>query len=457
MNDMIQNVCRERFAGKNVCVLGIGVSNIPLIDFLLSFDAHVTACDQKSSERLGKLADDLEKRGVKLFLGDRYCDGVSGDFVFRTPGIRPDVESIVKAVENGAVLTSEMELFMELCPCHTVGITGSDGKTTTTTLISEILKKSGKKVFLGGNIGAPLLPRVFEMQPEDYAVIELSSFQLQTMKKSAQIAVVTNITPNHLNWHVDMQEYIDAKTHVFCYQNPGDRLVLNADDPVSQTLGGQNGVETARFSCRGNEAEVTERDGAIRFGDREVIKTSDILIPGHHNVENYMTAIAALAEIVSADTIREIARTFPGVEHRNELVKTVNGVKYYNSSIDSSPNRTINALLSYPKKVILLCGGADKHIPYDALGKPLCEHTKAIITTGPTGPVIEKAARDCPLYKEGAPAIYSVGNYGEAVALASKIAVDGDIVLLSPASTSFDAFENFMERGNYFKELVNNL
>lgn len=457
MNESIRNICKERFNNKRVTVVGIGVSNIPLIDFLLSFGAKVTACDRKDFEKLGDIAKTLEQKGIKLSLGNTYIDNIEADFVFRSPGIRNDIPQFQKALENGAVLCSEMELFFELCPCNIIAITGSDGKTTTTTLVSEILKKDGKNVFLGGNIGAPLLPFVFDMNKDDFAVVELSSFQLQTMKKSPHTAIMTNITPNHLNWHVDYDEYIDAKSNIWKYQNENDRLVLNAENEVTLSISKKAHSKCVMFSSKNTIDGVYEQDGKIYSHGKLVMNTSDIKLPGRHNVENYMAAIAALDGVVSYDSVKYVANNFGGVEHRIELVRTMGGVKYYNSSIDSSPNRTIAALGAFDQKLIVLCGGEDKHIPYDEIGEPLCQKAKIVITNGPTGPLIDAAVRKAPSYKEGAPELYKVQNYKEATLLAHKLAKDGDIVLLSPASTSFDAFDNFMQRGNFFKELVNSL
>lgn len=457
MNENIKNICKKRFYNKRVTVVGIGVSNIPLIDFLLSFGAKVTACDRKDFEKLGDIASALTDKGVKLSLGETYIDNIEADFVFRSPGIRNDIPEFLKAIDNGAVLCSEMELFFELCPCNIIAITGSDGKTTTTTLVSEILKKEGKRVFLGGNIGAPLLPFVFDMEKDDFAVVELSSFQLQTMKKSPHTAIMTNVTPNHLNWHVDYDEYIDSKSNVWKYQNEDDRLILNAENEVTLAISQKAHSRCVMFSSKNRIDGVYEKDGKIYCHENYVIDTNDIKLPGRHNVENYMAAIAALDGVVSTDSIKCVAQNFGGVEHRIELVRTLDGVKYYNSSIDSSPNRTIAALSAFNQKLIVLLGGADKHIPYDEIGEPLCQKARIVITNGPTGPLIDAAVRNAPSYKEGSPKLYSVKDYAEATALAHKLAKEGDIVLLSPASTSFDAFDNFMQRGNFFKKLVNEL
>ena len=459
---------KERFSGKRVGVIGIGISNRPLVDLLTKAGAIVTARDKKSLADLGEIAESFSQKGVRLITGEGYLDGIDDEILFRTPGMRYDHPALSAAVAGGATLTSEMQLFFELCPAKIIGITGSDGKTTTTTLISEILKAEGKRVFLGGNIGKPLLPDLFDMTPEDYCVIELSSFQLHTMTRSPDIAVITNLSPNHLDYHTDVYEYIEAKFNIFLHQKKGARVVVNACQ-----RSGLDTVLAERLALTGRENDVTvftgekilegkntvyEKDGVIYHGITPVLVVSNIKIPGRHNVENYMAAIAALWGIASSETIQKIAREFGGVEHRIEYVREVNGAHYYNSSIDSSPTRTIAALNAFgEKKLIVLLGGYDKKIPYEPLGAPLCQHAKTVILTGSTASAIQTALVNCDLYQEGAPEIFVAKDYAESVAIAHRIAQKGDVILLSPASASFDSFRNFEERGRFFKDLVNKL
>ena len=338
--------------GKRIAVLGLGVSNRPLVRLLLEFGCNVTGCDRTPREKLDDEVLELEAMGCELRCGDTYLDGVEADILFRTPGMHPGHPAIQTLVDKGAQVTSEMEVFFEVCPCVSVAVTGSDGKTTTTTLISEMLKAEGKTVWLGGNIGTPLLPLVRQMQPEDFAVVELSSFQLMDMTRSPHIAVVTNLAPNHLDVHKDMDEYVDAKKNIFRFQNAADKLVLNADNAITASFIG-NG-ETCFFSRKKACNCVQESDGSIRRNGTVVMHISDILIPGIHNVENYMAAILAVEGLVSDDTIRHVARNFGGVEHRIELVRVKDGVKFYNDSIASSPSRTIAGLRSFSDKVILI-------------------------------------------------------------------------------------------------------
>ena len=448
---------KEYIRGRRVTVIGIGISNTPLIRFLTENGAEVTACDKKTEPELGSVAQELMASGVKLRLGDNYLDDISGDIVFKTPGLRYDNPQLVKARSRGAVVTSEMEVFFEICPSQIIAVTGSDGKTTTTTLIYEMLTKSGLTCHLGGNIGKPVLYRVEEMKKTDIAVLELSSFQLHTMRKSPHIAVITNLSPNHLDMHKGYEEYIEAKENIMLYQKKGDTVVLNKENEVTAALAARAAGKAVMFSSQ-READVDIKDGYIRLYGEKILKISDIRIPGKHNAENYMAAIAATAGLAKKSAICEVARGFGGVPHRIELVRELDGVKYYNSSIDSSPNRTINTLKVFKRPVILIAGGKDKGIPYDALGPAIADGVKRLILVGATAGAI-RASLEAELIKRGGGDIpvTVLDSYGEAVTLARAEAADGDVVLMSNASTSFDMFKNFEERGNLFKKLVNSL
>lgn len=445
-------------AGKNITVIGIGISNLPLIKYLVSLGANVTACDRRSAEDLGENYTELEKLGVKFNLGDGYLNNLLGDMIFKTPGMRYDVPELLKAKENGSIVTSEMEVFFEVCPSHIIAVTGSDGKTTTTTLIHKMMTDAGYKTWLGGNIGNPLLTDTEKMKENDWVILELSSFQLHTMRKSPEIAVITNISPNHLDMHKDYKEYIDAKKNIMLYQNEGDTLIVNADNQVTADIG-KSASGAVKYFSRNGMADVYLDGNIIKRGIVEILNIKDIKIPGMHNVENYMAAIAAVSGLVSKDVIVNVAKTFGGVEHRIELVRTLDGVKYYNSSIDSSPNRTINTLRVFPNKVIMIAGGKDKGIPYDEIGSALAEHVKVLILIGATSDKIQEAL-DAEINKTGNGKdieVIRATSYEDAVNTARSKAHDGDVVLLSPASTSFDMFRNFEERGNLFKKIVNEL
>lgn len=449
---------KEKIKGANVTVLGIGISNLPLIKYLVKLGAQVNARDKRTRGEMGDTCKMLEDMGVTLTLGENYLKNLTGDYIFKTPGMRYDIPELCEARDNGIIVTSEMEVFFELCPSHIIGITGSDGKTTTTTIIYKALTQAGYKTWLGGNIGKPLLSDAENMKSDDWVVVELSSFQLHTMKQSPEIAVITNISPNHLDVHKSYEEYIDAKKNIARYQKSGNVVVVNADSEYSASMGTVSEAETRSFS-RHSKADIFLDGNFIMRGNTPVLDINRIKIPGMHNVENYMAAIGALYGIADDEVIRSVAESFGGVEHRIEFVRELDGVKYYNSSIDSSPNRTINTLRVFNEKVIIIAGGKDKGIPYDEIGPALAEHAKVLILIGATADKIETALRN-EIERTGNGAdieIIHVSEYGEAVNTARSRAKMGDTVILSPASTSFDMFNNFEERGQLFKKLVNEL
>ena len=433
---------------KKVAVLGLGVSNRPLVRLLLSFGCEVTGCDRTPREKLDAEVLELEAAGCQLRLGDGYLDGVEADIVFRTPGMHPANPAIEALRNRGAEITSEMEIFFEVCPCSILAVTGSDGKTTTTTLISEMLKAEGKTVWLGGNIGTPLLSHVPEMRDTDFAVVELSSFQLMDMHRSPHVAVITNLSPNHLDVHKDMEEYVEAKKNIYRFQKEADILVVNADNALTSAC---ETVGINRSFSRLGTGNVCLKNGIICRDGVEVLDVKDILLPGVHNIENYMAAIAAVQGLVSDETVRKVASSFGGVEHRIELVRIKDGVRFYNDSIASSPSRTIAGLRSFDQKVILIAGGYDKNIPYDVLGPEICAHVKILVLGGATGPKIREAVENCAGEK---PQIIDCADFAAAVQAAADAAQSGDVVLMSPASAAFDQFKNFMVRGAFFKKMI---
>ena len=445
----------EQLRGKRILVLGLGVSNRPLVRLLLQHGLEVTGCDKAAvpDEELQA----LERLGARLHLGPDYLEGLEADVVFRTPGMRPDLPEIAALVARGAVLTSEMEAFFAVCPCPMIAVTGSDGKTTTTTLIAELLRRAGKTVWVGGNIGQPLLAQAAQMAPEDVAVLELSSFQLMTMHCSPHVAVVTNLAPNHLDVHRDMDEYVAAKKNIFLYQTPADILVLNADNEITSRFAAEARGKVRRFSRRGPADVYLADDRVLRRDGTALLRRTQIKLPGLHNVENYMAAIAAVEGLVPDNAIRALAAEFGGVEHRIELVREKDGVRYYNDSIASSPTRTIAGLRSFEKKLILIAGGYDKHIPYDVLGPELVAHVKTLVLTGATAEKIRQAVLAAPGYRPGCPEILEEADFYDAIRTAARCAKPGDVVMLSPASASFDHFRNFMERGEEFKKTVRSL
>ena len=463
MNHLV-NQYFDSLIDKKIAVLGIGVSNRPLIRMLLARGLHVLACDKTPREKLDAEVLELERAGAVLHVGEHYLDDVQADIVFRTPGMHPDIPALRQLRESGAELTSEMEAFFEVCPCRIIAVTGSDGKTTTTTLISKFYEAAGRKVHLGGNIGAALLPMLPEVSPEDVAVVELSSFQLISMHASPNIAVVTNVTPNHLDHHKDMQEYINAKRNILLYQKQPCRAVLGYENEISRSMQADckgKQVWFTRLHDTDNGAFLRKEDGMLCMAEDGVVTPflaqKDVKLRGLHNIENLLAAAAAVWGEVPVEAIRQVGSTFTGVEHRIEPVRTLDGVLYYNDSIGTSPTRTIAGLRSFDRKVILIAGGYDKHIPYEPLAPEIIAHVKNLVLMGATGPRIEQAVRECSGFDEAALPIQHADNMQHAVELARAAAKPGDIIILSPASASFDLYPNFEVRGREFKKIVNAL
>ncbi len=462
MNEQLE-LFKAFVRGKKIAVLGLGISNIPAVKFLYGLGAEITVFD-KSKDTDSDKAEVIKNYCKASVLGDNYLDDISGfDIILKSPGIPPYAGNIEKAVDEGAILTSEMELFLTLCPAKVIGVTGSDGKTTTTSVIYQMLKADGKDVFVGGNIGTPLLDKVEGMKDTDFVVLELSSFQLQTMKISPDISVITNLSPNHLDYHKGgMDEYIQAKTNIFEHQTNEGKLVLNLDNSVTKSLFGRQKGKCETFS---RLEKVTQgayyEDGKIYYNGKYLMDSADIKIKGMHNVENYLAAICAVSGIVSEETILKVAKSFGGVKHRMQFVRFIDGVEFYNDSIGSSPSRTIAGLEAHEGEIVLICGGYDKKIPFDTLGDAINKYVKSLVLCGATSDKIKEAVLSSPNKRDNL-AIFEATDFETAVKTAFSVAKSQSnrekiSVILSPACASFDMFKNFEARGDRFIEIVNNL
>lgn len=453
----------ENIKGKKIAFCGIGRSNLPLTLMYKQKGAVVYACDRKSRAQLGDAADTMEKAGVILRCGEDYLDGLDVDIIFRAPGMYYLSDSLQAFREKGVVVTSEMEEFFDLCPCKIYAITGTDGKTTTTTITAKALEKSGKRVHLGGNIGRPLLPEIEDISPDDVAVVELSSFQLISMRKSPDTAAVTNIYPDHLNVHKDMAEYIGAKMNILLHQNAHSRSVLNMDNDDTNALSKHVRGDLYKFSRKSvpNKGSFLDDEGNLCWTNgkmtEKIVNKSEIKIPGMHNVENFLTAISILHGDVANDDIAYVARTFSGVEHRIEFVREIDGVRYYNDTIATSPASVMAGLNAFEQKLIIIAGGSDKQLDYNTLSDAINDHVKVLVLMGETADKIETAVKTSVKYDENAIKILRVNNMEEAVKTAKENAASGDVISLSPASASFDMYKDFEERGRHFKKIVNEL
>ena len=434
--------------GKKIAFIGVGVSNMPIIRAFSKAGLTLSVRDVKDTSK-GDYGEELKNLGVKIISGEDYLKGINEDILFLSPAVRDDKKELLEAKARGAVLTSEMQEFFNLCPCKILAVTGSDGKTTTTTLIAKLLEAAGKRVHLGGNIGKNLFAELDSIAPEDFAVVELSSFQLMKLSVSPDVAVVTNVTPNHLDWHTGMDEYTAAKKNIFINQKEDALLVLGADNEVTEGMKSEAKGKVLLFGKNdGSDVKIT--DEGLWFGGKLILKDEDILLVGAHNRLNYAAAFAAVHGFVSEGELLEVAKSFGGVEHRIERVRTLDGVTYYNSSIDSSPTRTAAALESFKDKVIVICGGYDKKIPLEPLGGLFLRKAKAAVLMGDTADKIERVLKEVGFENP----VLRANSMDEAVKLARSLAVKGDTVILSPAAASFDKFKNFAQRGEIFKECV---
>jgi len=444
--------------GKKCSLIGIGVSNLPLVSFLLTAGASdVSVRDLKKQESSAEIQQ-ARRDGASVVLGDDYLKDLDEDIIIRSPAVRPDIPPFIRAKNNGSVITCETELFLRFVPCKSIAVTGSDGKTTTTTLIAKILESAGWNVFLGGNIGKAMLPQLKNITNEhSISVMELSSFQLMHCNYSPNVAVITNLAENHLDWHIDMDEYLDAKRNIFRHQGKDDVLVVNLDNEHTKECKGNGATRFFSYFTEVDQGTFYSNGKLFLRKDNiteNTIDKNDILLPGKHNIENYLAAIAATADFVRKESVLSVATSFGGVEHRIELVRKLNGVKYYNSSIDSSPSRSTAALRAFDHKVIMIAGGYDKNLNYTPLGDEICDHVKILILCGATSKKIKKATEECFKYRKDQPIIIQCEHFEDTVATAQTLAKNGDVVILSPASASFDMFKNFDERGKYYKKLV---
>jgi UDP-N-acetylmuramoylalanine--D-glutamate ligase len=466
------------FRALRITIFGLGREGMALARFLAVRGARVTVTDIKSVETLAQSLSDLEELPIHLELGGHPPQALEADVIFVSPGVPMEIPPLREAQRRGLLLTSEPRIFAALCSASLIGITGSSGKTTTATLVGRMLEAGAEKVWVGGNIGEPLITSVEKIGGTDQVVVELSSFQLEyfapqpeayppmgweTLAQgySPHIAAILNITPNHLDRHPSMAAYVEAKSHIFRYQSSGDVRVLGAGvqrytpDARSRTLlfSLDAKVEEGAFLC--GEHVLLRLDGR----EHDVCCVHEIRLRGQHNVANILAAcIIAGAAGAGTEAMREVIRTFQGVPHRLELVRELRGVRYYNDSIATSPDRACAALRSFDEPIVLLAGGRDKHLPWGEFAELTSARARHVSCFGEASELIADELRSASRgLQHGARSLVTcevVTSFEEAVASASSVAQPGDVVLLSPGCTSFDAFRDFEERGERFRELV---
>lgn len=460
MNEKLENFKKE-LVGKRIDVIGLGISNISVISYLLSLniDINIYVRDENENSKEKLSEEFLNNKKLHLNFGSTYLDDLDkADYIFRSPGIKPFLPQIENAVRNGSILTSEIEQVVNLAPCKIIGITGSAGKTTTTTLVSEFLKKYKHNVYVGGNIGTPLFDKLDKITKDDLIVLELSSFQLMTMKKSPNYALITNIYEDHLDYHRDFEEYVSAKENIFIHQKKDDLFVINKDDKYYDRFLGKVKGKVLEFSENDNiTSGAFFKNGKIYLKDKNniafVVDVNDLKIIGNKNYLNICSAICLVKDFVDIEDIKDILIHFRGVEHRLEFVDIIDNVSYYNDSISTTPGKAIAALTSFNKKIILIAGGSDKNLDYTPLGKYIVKASKYLILLGDTSKKIKEAV----LKVDKNFKIKEVSNLKEAIYYSKEIAKEGDIVVMSPASASFDMYKNYKQRGKEFKEIVLNL
>ena len=464
MENLKLKAFESNIKGKRVAIIGIGVSNIPLIDYLHDLGARVTVFDEIDKALLDKyIIKKINDYGFDLVTGSNALHFLRGfNIIFRSPSCLPTTLQLKSEQKRGAIVTSEIEMLMNTCPCKVIGVTGSDGTTTTTTLIYEILKKAGYNCHLGGNIGVPLFTKVKYFKEDDIVILELSSFQLMDMEVSPEISVITNVSPNHLDKHSSYEEYIEAKKSIFAYQDKSGKVVLNYDNDITREFAKEAEGKVVFFSSKSKLADgVIYDDGIIKECEdgvrKHILDTKEIHLRGVHNFENICAAIAATSDLVDTKTQIEAIKEFKGVEHRLEFVRELNGVKWYNDSIGTSPSRTIAGLNSFDEKIVLIAGGYDKNLDYTPLAKPILEKVSKVVLLGRTATKIADVILKATAGTDIVFPVYKCTTLEQAVQRAQNIAKEGEIVLFSPASASFDMFKNFAERGKKFKEIVNNL
>lgn len=449
-------------ADHHIVVLGLARQGLAAARWLSAQGAHVTVSDVKAAEQLTAEVEALRDVNVKFALGGHPLSLLDEcDYVCLSGGVPIDLPIVEEARRRGIALTNDAQLFVERCSAPIVGITGSAGKTTTTTLTGEILRAAHYETWVGGNIGNPLIGDLDQIMPTHRVVMELSSFQLDVMTISPQVAGVLNITPNHLDRHKTMDAYTEAKAHILDHQTFDDTAVLGYDNPIARALSGRTRGYVRFFS-----REKLIGRGAFLKGDRvivvqnreqEVCRLGDIQLRGDHNVQNVLAACALTAALgVEPDAMAHAIREFKGVAHRLELVRDVNGVKYYDASISTAPERLMADLHVYDEPVVLLAGGRDKHLPWDEAARQIVERVRELIVFGEMAGLVQ-AAVEAQLDQSDArvlAGIHHAATLEEAVAIAARVAQAGDVVLLSPGGTSYDAFKDFAERGDKFQELV---
>lgn len=460
MNKELNNF-NNQLKGKKIAIIGAGVSNIPLIKYLYDLECKITLFDKNNLSNLSKEVKDLiDEYKPNLSLGTNYLEKLSGyDIIFRSPSFLPTNPYLIKEEEKGALITTEVEQVIRLAPCKVIGVTGSKGKTTTTTIINEILTKLGYHTFLGGNIGIPLFTKIKSMKKNDIVVLELSSFQLMNMKVSPNISLITNISPDHLDIHNSYEEYIDAKKCIFKNQTKNDVIILNKNDKIVKEMAKETISIVKYFGTNKIKDSYYLKDNYIKYNDNIIIDTRKLILKGKHNYLNICAALNVINEItkIPNDKIENIVKKIRSVHHRLEFIREIDGIKWYNDSASTTPDKTLAGINSFQEKIVLIAGGYDKNISYEPLAIPILKKVSKLILFGDTKNKIYEAVMKEKKKNNYDIKIYVMDTLEEVIDVAYEVSQSGEVVLFSPASASFDMFKNAYQRGEKFIELVNKL
>ena len=441
--------------GKRALVIGFGRSGRAAAAYIRAQGGMVKVVDRADTP---ELRTSLQNEGLEHRLGGySETDLRDADLVIVSPGVPWDLPLLESARKQGLPVTSEIDLFFRACPSPIAGITGTNGKTTTTALTAEVLRAGGLRVMRGGNIGEPVLDRVDQLGADDWVVLELSSFQLESIEHPRlRIGTVLNVTPDHLDRHRSMERYAEIKTRAVSFMEPDDHAVLNFDDPTVRAMSLRTRGQLMSFSTAGSVADagVTVQSGWIviraRDDDRRIMPVDKVPLPGAHNLSNVLAAVGAGASAgVTGERMAQAVREFKGVEHRLELIGTFRGVRWYNDSKATNPDSTYKALDAFTEPLILIAGGRNKGLDVAPLAKAIARRATALIAIGETADELVQLAR-----KEGLSASVLATDLADAVRRAAATATPGSVVLLSPGFTSFDMFRDYEDRGRRFKAAV---
>ena len=456
------NSFKEELKQSKIAVIGAGVSNIPLIKYLIKLNCNITLFDNKEFYKLNNdIKDLINNQTINAYLGKDNLTKLKGfNIIFRSPSMLPTNEYLEKEKSRGAIITTEVEQVIKYSKAKIIGVTGSKGKTTTTSIINEIMTKMGYITYLGGNIGIPLFDKLDEITKEDIVILELSSFQLMNMEVSPNIALITNISPDHLDIHSSYEEYIEAKKYLFKNQTSKDLLILNNNDEIVKEFNKEAKGNVKYFGINYIKDSFVLDDNFICYNNEKILDTNKFILKGKHNYLNICAALNAIKEFINVNNqeLENIIASINSVHHRLEFVREINGIKWYNDSASTTPDKSLAGINAFNEDIVLIAGGYDKNIEYDTLALPIINKVSKLILFGATkNKIYDAVMKEIKNHTNVKTKIYVMDSLEDVIDIAFKVSEKGEVVLFSPASASFDMFENAYARGDLFKEIVNKL